>query len=87
MYFSPLHYLIVVQEQKCMYPYDIYLFYFILFSSCCGWITHFQLIYSKERINNTKYMIMSCHPNSGQNRNIRIGNESLEMQQNSNTWG
>jgi hypothetical protein len=26
----------------------------------------------------TKYMIMSRHPNSGQNRNIRIANESFE---------
>jgi hypothetical protein len=27
---------------------------------------------------NTKYMIMSRHPNSGQNQNIRIVNESFE---------
>jgi hypothetical protein len=27
----------------------------------------------------TKYMIMSRHPNSGQNQNIRIANESFEM--------
>jgi hypothetical protein len=26
----------------------------------------------------TKYMIMSCYPNSGQNQNIRMANESLE---------
>jgi hypothetical protein len=26
----------------------------------------------------TKYMIMSCHPNSGQNQNIRVGNELFE---------
>jgi hypothetical protein len=26
----------------------------------------------------TKYMIMSLHPNSGQNQNIRIANESFE---------
>jgi hypothetical protein len=26
----------------------------------------------------TKYMIMSCHPNSGQNQNVRIANESFE---------
>jgi hypothetical protein len=26
----------------------------------------------------TKYMIMSCHRNSGQNQNIRIANESCE---------
>jgi hypothetical protein len=26
----------------------------------------------------TKYMIMSCDPNSGQNQNIRIANESFE---------
>jgi hypothetical protein len=26
----------------------------------------------------TKYMIMSCHPNSGQNQNTRIANESFE---------
>jgi hypothetical protein len=34
----------------------------------------------------TKYMIMSRHPNSGQNQNIRIANESFENVQNSNTW-
>jgi hypothetical protein len=33
----------------------------------------------------TKYMIMSCHLNSGQNQNIRIANESFEKWQNSNT--
>jgi hypothetical protein len=27
---------------------------------------------------NTKYMTMSRHPNSGQNQNIRIANESFE---------
>jgi hypothetical protein len=26
----------------------------------------------------TKYMIMTCHPNSGQNQNMRILNESFE---------
>jgi hypothetical protein len=26
----------------------------------------------------TKYMIMSCHPNSGQNQNIRTANELYE---------
>jgi hypothetical protein len=26
----------------------------------------------------TKYMIMSCHPHSGQNQNIKIANESFE---------
>jgi hypothetical protein len=26
----------------------------------------------------TKYMFMSCYPNSGQNQNIRIANESCE---------
>jgi hypothetical protein len=26
----------------------------------------------------TKYMIMSCHPSSGQNQNIRIANELFE---------
>jgi hypothetical protein len=26
----------------------------------------------------TKYMIMFCHPHSGQNQNIRIANESFE---------
>jgi hypothetical protein len=26
----------------------------------------------------TKYMIMSCHPNSGQNQNIKTANESFE---------
>jgi hypothetical protein len=26
----------------------------------------------------TKYMIMPCHPNSGQNQNIRIDDESFE---------
>jgi hypothetical protein len=25
----------------------------------------------------TKYMIMTCHPNSGQNQNIRITNKSF----------
>jgi hypothetical protein len=35
----------------------------------------------------TKYMIMSYHPNSGQNQNIRIANELFERWQNSNTWG
>jgi hypothetical protein len=25
-------------------------------------------------VEKTKYMIMSCHPNSGQNQNIRIAN-------------
>jgi hypothetical protein len=35
----------------------------------------------------TKYMIMCRHPNSGQNQNIRIANESFIMWQNSNTWG
>jgi hypothetical protein len=35
----------------------------------------------------TKYMIMSHLPNSGQNQNIRIANESFEKWQNSNTWG
>jgi hypothetical protein len=28
----------------------------------------------------TKCMIMSCHPNSGQNQNIRITNESFESE-------
>jgi hypothetical protein len=35
----------------------------------------------------TKYMIMSRHPNSRQNRNIRIAKELFQMWQNSNTWG
>jgi hypothetical protein len=35
----------------------------------------------------TKYMIMSCYPNSGQNQNIRIAMNRLKMWQNSNTWG
>jgi hypothetical protein len=35
----------------------------------------------------TKYMIMSQHPNSGQNQNIRIANELFENVQNSSTWG
>jgi hypothetical protein len=35
----------------------------------------------------TKYMIMSRHPNLGQNQNIRIANECWKMWQNSNTWG
>jgi hypothetical protein len=35
----------------------------------------------------TKYMIMFCHMNSGQNQNIRIVNELFEMWQHSNTWG
>jgi len=37
-------------------------------------------------VEKTKYMIMSHHPISGQNQNIRIANESLERRQNSNTW-
>jgi hypothetical protein len=36
---------------------------------------------------NTKYMIMSRYPNSGQNQNIRIANECLKMWQNSSTEG
>jgi hypothetical protein len=35
----------------------------------------------------TKYMIVSCHPNSGRNQNVRIANESFENWQNPNTWG
>jgi hypothetical protein len=35
----------------------------------------------------TKYMIMSRHPNSGQNQNIRIANESFENVANLNTSG
>jgi hypothetical protein len=35
----------------------------------------------------TEYMIMSCHPNSGQNQNIRIANELMKIWQHSNTWG
>jgi hypothetical protein len=35
----------------------------------------------------TKYMIMSRYPNSGQNQNIRIANESFESVKNSNIWG
>jgi hypothetical protein len=35
----------------------------------------------------TKYMIMSRYPNSGQNQNKRIANESFENVANSNTWG
>jgi hypothetical protein len=35
----------------------------------------------------TKYMIMSHHPNSGWNQNIRAANKSFEMWKNSNTWG
>jgi hypothetical protein len=34
-----------------------------------------------------KYMIVSLHPNLGQNQNVRIANESFEKWQNSNTWG
>jgi hypothetical protein len=33
----------------------------------------------------TKYMIVSPHPNSGQNKNIRIVMNCLRMWQNSNT--
>jgi hypothetical protein len=29
-------------------------------------------------VEKTKYMVMSCHPNSGQDHNIRIANESFE---------
>jgi hypothetical protein len=35
----------------------------------------------------TKYMIMSRHLNLGRNQNIRIGNESFENVENSNTLG
>jgi hypothetical protein len=35
----------------------------------------------------TKCMIMSRHPNSGQNQNIRIANESFKMWQHSKAWG
>jgi hypothetical protein len=35
----------------------------------------------------TTYMIMSHHPNSGQNQNTRIANESFKNVANSNTWG
>jgi hypothetical protein len=34
-----------------------------------------------------KYMIMSCHPNSGQNQNIRIANELFRKVAKFNTWG
>jgi hypothetical protein len=38
-----------------------------------------QLKYGLEiNAENAKYMIMSRHPNSGQNQNIRIANESFE---------
>jgi hypothetical protein len=36
---------------------------------------------------NTKYTIMSCLPNSGQNPNIRAANIHLKMWKNPNTWG
>jgi hypothetical protein len=35
----------------------------------------------------TKYMIMSCYPNSGQNQNIRIDNESFEKVARFKYWG
>jgi hypothetical protein len=35
----------------------------------------------------TKYMVMSCLPNSGQNQNIMIANESFEKWKNSNILG
>jgi hypothetical protein len=35
----------------------------------------------------TKYMIMSCHPDSGENQNIKTAKESFENGQHSNTWG
>jgi hypothetical protein len=35
----------------------------------------------------TKYMIMSRHPKSGQNQNIRIGNESFENVATFRYWG
>jgi hypothetical protein len=34
----------------------------------------------------TKCMITSCHPNSGQNQNIRIANEFLENMAKSKIW-
>jgi hypothetical protein len=36
---------------------------------------------------NTKYMIMSRHPNSGQNQNIRIANGSFEKVAKFKYWG
>jgi hypothetical protein len=35
-------------------------------------------VYLEINAEKTKYMIMSCHLNSGQNQNIRIANESFE---------
>jgi hypothetical protein len=35
----------------------------------------------------TKYIIMSHHPYSGQNQNIRIANELFENVAKFNTWG
>jgi hypothetical protein len=42
--------------------------------------TRTEMVFETLEINaeKTKYMIMSRHPNSGQNQNIRIANESLE---------
>jgi hypothetical protein len=34
----------------------------------------------------TRYIILSRHPNSGQNQNMRIANESFENVANSYTW-
>jgi hypothetical protein len=35
-------------------------------------------VYLERNVEKTKYMIMSRHPNSGQNQNTRIANESFE---------
>jgi hypothetical protein len=41
----------------------------------------------KINADKTKYMIISYHPNSEQNQNIRIANESSKNVAKSNTWG
>jgi hypothetical protein len=55
--------------------------------SQCTYFLEFQSYDLEINAEKTKYMIMSRHPNSGQNQNIRIANESFENVQNSNTWG
>jgi hypothetical protein len=35
---------------------------------------------------NTKYMVISCHWNVGQNHNLLTANKSLKMWQSSSTW-
>jgi hypothetical protein len=37
-------------------------------------------------VENTKYMLLSHHQNTGENQHIKIANRSLKMCQSSNMW-